>query len=451
METSRRLTHCPQANGEPADAALKELKASANEDDKDNTVYKEWKTEAKALEDTSGLGHPHMIQVKAIINKGKRHYFMFPWADGGSLRDLYKKDPLPGHKLRVEFIKDVVTQLEGLASALSELHHYNGTAAGNAQDPGTESYRHGDLKPENILRFLHEDGEGVGMWKIADMGLAKHHFAATGARGLRPTSTRFGTQLYEPPEVFTDAKGARSRLYDVWSMGCIILELIIWLLYGSETLNRFNNSLTAANGNLGGESPYWILETSGSSNRADLHPRVKEVIDHTSRDEECRGSTALGELLRIVRTKLLVIPLRRDSPSFAPTASEPAAQESPATPSVIVSGPHLSGPDITPGPFRATAQEFLQAIKKIQSHDSKERTYWFSGKVRRNRPGEGIPMGSTNLLPHTRNLAERGRPNDQLISTATPQPDSSLLRPAARTEVVNYVREIDSGPSSPTY
>lgn len=418
----------------------------------DNSVYKEWKTEAKALEDTSGLGHPHMIQVKAIINKGQRHYFMFPWADGGSLLDLYKKDPLPGFKLHAEIIKDVVTQLEGLASALCALHHYKGKSVEDAKDHGTESYRHGDLKPENILRFLHQDGKGVGMWKIADMGLAKHHFAATGARGLRPTSTRYGTHLYEPPEVFTDAQGARSRLYDVWSMGCIILELTIWLLYGSETLNKFNISLTSPNGNLAAGSPYWIPETSGSGARANLHPRVKQVIDHISKDDECRGSTALGDLLQIVRTKLLVIPLPRNSQTFAVTASEPATQESPATPSVIVSGPYLSGPDTTPGPFRATAKEFLLAIEDIQSEGRKRSKYWFTGKLRTNRPGEGIPLGSAELIPRPRNLAERVRPNDQqLISTPTPQPDSSLLRPTTRAEVVNYVREAESDRGGPEY
>jgi serine/threonine protein kinase len=80
------------------------------------------------------------------------------------------------------------------------------------------------MKPENILRF--RDRTRVGILKIADMGLAKHHAVAT---YLRPrTSTRYGTVRYEPPEVMTHklAEEGRSRLYDIWSMGCITLELI---------------------------------------------------------------------------------------------------------------------------------------------------------------------------------------------------------------------------------
>lgn len=43
-----------------------------------------------------------------------------------------------------------------------------------------------------------------------------------------------GTQKYEPPETDNERGEIgqpRSRLYDMWSMGCIVFEFIIWLLY----------------------------------------------------------------------------------------------------------------------------------------------------------------------------------------------------------------------------
>ena len=48
---------------------------------------------------------------------------------------------------------------------------------------------------------------------------------------------------YEAPEAIGELNGPRSRLYDVWSMGCITLEFIIWLLYGNDELNNFYGQL----------------------------------------------------------------------------------------------------------------------------------------------------------------------------------------------------------------
>lgn len=148
---------------------------------------------------------------------------MLQWADGDSLRDYYKQTTRPN--LDGQFIWEIVTQIWGPADAIHKLHNYQGKGVENVKIGSTESYRHGDLKPENILRFL--DDTKTGAWKIAGMGLAKHHYAATHLRGLRDTSTRYGTRMYEPPEVVTRPAEARSRLCDIWPMGCITLELII--------------------------------------------------------------------------------------------------------------------------------------------------------------------------------------------------------------------------------
>jgi serine/threonine protein kinase len=129
-------------------------------------------------------------------------------------------------------VKDSVKQLLGLARALCEAHY-----------PRTKPiFRHGDLKPENILWFKGGDGE-IGTLKIADWGLARQHNLETEHRSR--TSTGSGTRRYEPPEEETgegiwansltpgqaDPKQQkkRSRLYDVWAMGCITLEFL-WVI-----------------------------------------------------------------------------------------------------------------------------------------------------------------------------------------------------------------------------
>ncbi|KAK7734705.1 hypothetical protein SLS53_007810 [Cytospora paraplurivora] len=349
-------------NGDPANAAIKELKVLSQKDD---PMYKEWEAEAKALEDTSGLGHPHVVQVRAIISKARRHYFMFQWADGGSLRDFYEKKPAP--KLDAGLVRDVVRQILGLADALHALHNYKGEG----------SYRHGDLKPENILIF--EDATAAGTWKIADMGLAKRHVAATEVRG--PTSTRYGTPSYEPPEVVTMPSVARSRLYDIWSMGCITLELVIWLLYGDNALVAFNNSMRASSKHA---NPYWVFNHGDQG--AKIHPKVAACIDYIKEDPECRGSTAIGDLLELVETKLLVVSLPKSGVAPRKASSADAQVDQAAGIEFRVdradSSARLSVPTSTTGPFRATAEEFLKALQEIKRKGEGSKTYLFTGRTR---------------------------------------------------------------------
>ncbi|KAK7706010.1 hypothetical protein SLS63_014068, partial [Diaporthe eres] len=197
--------------------------------------------------------------MKAIITwEGKGNYFMFQWADGGSLRDFYERSPRP--TLNATFVKQVLWQLVGLSSALNKLHNYK------KHDKDNGSYRHGDLKPENILRF--NNGTEVGLLKISDLGLAKHHVFETGIRG--PTVTRHGTPLYEPPEVILEPEIARSRQYDIWSKGCVLLELLVWLMYGYDELS--NGSLPAP--------------ADCRAKAADLESHMQGILNRAQRDDK---------------------------------------------------------------------------------------------------------------------------------------------------------------------
>lgn len=125
----------------------------------------------------------------------------------------------------------MLTQIIGLSHGISELN--------------SSKFRHGDIKPSNILCF----GTGAGASTacrlvIADVGLAKFHAEYTRNRN-KTTTTRHGSMTYEPPEVFPESGGAilSTKCYDTWSLGCVFLELVIWLLYGRDKLNAFYKDL----------------------------------------------------------------------------------------------------------------------------------------------------------------------------------------------------------------
>lgn len=245
----------------------------------------------------------------------------------------------------------------------------------------------------------------MGTWKIADMGLAKHHVAATRARG--PTSTRHGTPSYEPPEAFLNTSSARSRLYDIWSMGCITLELIIWLLYGYDELNKFNGNMKNTLG-----QPKWYWERVNGSNVARVHPNVAACIAHIKRDPECQikdengneKKTAISELIQLVETKLLVVPLPPNSKTPEQDRNIDADVTNTAGPSLKVTRPDSEAPDAsvpspTLGQFRATAKNFHEILLNIQLEGKKRETYLFTGKSRKGVTGP--PLDEPKLLPQS--------------------------------------------------
>ncbi|KAJ9623016.1 hypothetical protein H2204_011274 [Knufia peltigerae] len=85
---------------------------------------------------------------------------------------------------------------------------------------------HFDLKPANILIDNND------IWMISDFGQAV--FKPTGDTTSRMVN-QGGTLAYAPPEMNIDAKS--SRRYDIWSLGCIALEVFAFALLGPRGLN----------------------------------------------------------------------------------------------------------------------------------------------------------------------------------------------------------------------
>ncbi|KAI0809419.1 hypothetical protein GGR55DRAFT_679769 [Xylaria sp. FL0064] len=366
-----------KANGEPANLAVKEvLMTTGDEDIMDIGISGHWQAEAKALKQISTFKHPHLIAVKAIVRKGGKCYFMFPWGDGGNLREFFKENPRP--RLDTGFMREIFLQLHGLADAVNAMHYF-----GDGEGPlrhGEGSLRHGDLKPHNIVRFL--DKTKVGTLKIADMALAKYHEESTDLRDAG-TEMRYGTRLYEPPEVMTMADAPRSRRYDIWSMGCIYLDFLIWLLYGYEEFVAFHHSLGP------GPNQFWRL--SPNSEEAELHPGVVFYLEHIAKDPECEGPGAVRDLLVLIRTRLLVIRL-------------------PARATVSVNKAKSTGDGSRPivplsAPIRANSRELCSALADILAKGEKDERYWFTG-VPRDGSLRPIPM------PSASNPAQRLRYKD---------------------------------------
>lgn len=104
--------------------------------------------------------------------------------------------------------------------------------------------RHGDIKLQNVLWFRDPKNKGdIGILKITDFGLAE--FRTSRAQIYKRSSDLTFSLPYQPPEC--DMQGGRvGQSHDIWSLGCLYLELITWSLGGWELVKKFQEVRAAS-------------------------------------------------------------------------------------------------------------------------------------------------------------------------------------------------------------
>ncbi len=145
-------------------------------------------------------------------------HLVFPWAETNMFDWMRSRSTPTEHhrgledpRRRKKYLYDTIMSL---VSAVSYLHReINGTFTS-----------HHDLKPENILLL----GE---RWTISDFGMTRLRSLDKGSQ----TERNLGTYPYQPPEYGERDVRKHGRSFDIWSLGCIIVELTILIVYGWES------------------------------------------------------------------------------------------------------------------------------------------------------------------------------------------------------------------------
>lgn len=203
----------------------------------------------------------HLTSLLTTFQHGGDHCLLFHWADGGNLKNLWNHHD-PNLADDHTWTSWAAEQCHGLAEGLKSIHFAKMsldeiqplTARGgrslnpsdarpNPAPPGDERDfgRHGDIKPNNILWFKHEHNRwGHGVLKITDFGLTAFNREHT--TKIFPGLVRGTTLTYEAPEFRTNEY--ISRLYDIWSLGCVYLELATWAIKGCPEIKQFRTART---------------------------------------------------------------------------------------------------------------------------------------------------------------------------------------------------------------
>ncbi|HEX5576337.1 MAG TPA: serine/threonine-protein kinase, partial [Gemmatimonadales bacterium] len=150
----------------------------------------------REIEVAARLTHPHILPVFDSGAADGLLYYVMPYVEGESLRDLLEREG----QLSVELALRLTCQI---AAALEYAHG--------------RRIVHRDIKPENILL---ESGEAV----VADYGLALAISAAGGER-LTESGLALGTPAYMSPEQAAGDRHVDGRA-DLYSLGCVLYEML---------------------------------------------------------------------------------------------------------------------------------------------------------------------------------------------------------------------------------
>jgi serine/threonine-protein kinase len=143
------------------------------------------------------LSHPHILPLYDSGDADGLLYYVMPFVEGESLRDLLdRENQLP--------LEDAVRITREVADALSQAHSYG--------------VIHRDIKPENIMLT---GGHAI----VADFGIARA-FSAAGGDSLTQTGMAVGTPAYMSPEQASGDSNLDGRT-DVYALGCVLYEMLV--------------------------------------------------------------------------------------------------------------------------------------------------------------------------------------------------------------------------------
>ncbi|KAH0536976.1 hypothetical protein FGG08_006204 [Glutinoglossum americanum] len=199
-----------------------------------------WDTIMREIETLRKREHNNIVPllasftINALGSEERSLNILFPWADMNMKQWLQlDSTPLGDRFGRNEQRNWIYREIFALVSAVSFLH----------RNIDGEVTSHHDLKPENILWL----GESL---KICDLG--RSHLLPLAEGSETEGQSGLGTFTYQPPEYYNDdvtrSSRKHGRAFDVWSLGCIIIEMTVLIVYGWEVqkVNQFTKARSAS-------------------------------------------------------------------------------------------------------------------------------------------------------------------------------------------------------------
>ncbi|KAL9573558.1 hypothetical protein ACKAV7_002102 [Fusarium commune] len=198
----------------------------------------------------------YIVKYLGSFEQNNRCFMILEHASEGSLLELFKRNERPATEEERRYF---LYGLMGLTKAIDKIQNLGGGPRNQRT-----GFAHRDIKPANILVFPGQDGRysyGFQM-KLADFD------TATPNRPIDEDESSFqdndGNRTYCSPEAtrfYRDQEKGFMQVpvaSDVWSLGCVISEAIVWVAGGTAALDE------AANDRRREIRTHWPLLAEGS-------------------------------------------------------------------------------------------------------------------------------------------------------------------------------------------
>ncbi|KAG7418003.1 Dual specificity mitogen-activated protein kinase kinase 2 [Fusarium oxysporum f. sp. rapae] len=359
----------------------------------------------------------YIVKYLGSFEQNNRCFMILEHASEGSLLELFKRNERPATEEERRYF---LYGLMGLTKAIDKIQNLGGGPRNQRT-----GFAHRDIKPANILVFPGQDGRysyGFQM-KLADFD------TATPNRPIDEDESSFqdndGNRTYCSPEAtrfYRDQEKGFMQVpvaSDVWSLGCVISEAIVWVAGGTAALDE------AANDRRREIRTHWPLLAEGSFGECFHNSSTAltcVVKSHSAALDALQGPIFLSRnVCSLVEHWMLVPHRERQYPILIWKAFEGTYRDlfHPAPPSGHYSAPLLPQPGfhnttiLTQSPVNMASSVFQP------DQTSHQRPFSHPGPstqigMAMNHPNmhQGDPLGINTRMP-----SNNGTPIDRHIST----------------------------------
>lgn len=244
---------------------------------------------------------------------------LFPCAET-NLGKFLRSRPHP--ELTNASVRWLLSQLKGLAEGVRHIHILGPAGLGPdgliAHDQPRKQGRagfHHDLKPQNILVFAGNKVDGREpaiseiILKISDFGAARINVILSQSglerNNFSPQLSALvpGDPVYSAPDFTLEHK--TSRPYDIWSLGCVFLEILLWTFGLSDgDLNDFEFDRLRSHSSR--STKFWHQDDRGKIIlKEPVVRRLRQLQDY------CHARGVFHHLIRLTSRMLTITPKDR--------------------------------------------------------------------------------------------------------------------------------------------